>query len=270
MINLETLKWLPARLALETIGRTSDGVRKGLERGFSSGEMLDYVYEDRPRGRLLLGQLIDRVFLDATGWRGIRERRANLARTLAGVVLARRAAGLPTRILDVASGPGRYLLDVARLVGPLGLELDCRDADDGALAQGRRLALELGLRNTSFTRHDALDPAGLSAIRPRPDVAVVSGLYEIVLDDGAVRASLSALVGLLPPSGLLVVTGQPRHPQLELIRNLLRHGDGSPWVMRPRPTALVESWCRAAGAVDVHTTPDSQGIFTITLGRKPR
>jgi hypothetical protein len=117
MANLETLKWLPARLALETLGRTSDGIRTGLRRGFSSGEMLDYVYEDRP-------------------------------------------------------------------------------------------------------------------------------------------------------SGLLVVTGQPRHPQLELIRNLLRHRDGSPWVMRPRPTEVLESWCRAAGLVDVHTTSDSQVIFTITLARR--
>jgi SAM-dependent methyltransferase len=269
MNHLETLKWLPARLALETVGRTSDGIRTGLERGFSSGEMLDYVYEDRPRGRLLLGQLVDRLFLDATGWRGIRERRANLARTLASMVLARRAAGLTTRILDVASGPGRYLLDVARLVGTAGLELDCRDADADALSRGRRLAAGLGLANTTFARHDALDPAGLAAIRPRPDVAVVSGLYEIVLDDAAVRASLGALAGLLGPGGLMVVTGQPRHPQLELIRNLLRHRDGSPWDMRPRPTALLESWFRAAGLVDVHTTADSQAIFTITLGRKP-
>jgi SAM-dependent methyltransferase len=269
MTNLESLKWLPLRLTFATVGPASEGIRTGLRYGFSSGEMLDYVYEDRPRGRLLIGGLIDRLFLGAAGWRGIRERRANLARTLAGVVLARRAAGLPTRVLDVASGPGRYLLDVAVMVGPVGLELDCRDADPDALAQGRRLAAALGLRRVTYTRHDALDPDGLSAIRPRPDVAVVAGLYEIVLDDGAVRASLGALAGLLPPGGLLVVTGQPRHPQLELIRNLLRHRDGSPWVMRPRPTALLESWCRAAGLVDVHTSSDSQGIFTITLARKP-
>jgi SAM-dependent methyltransferase len=269
MTNLETLKWLPARLAFTTVGPASEGIRRGLRYGFSSGEMLDYVYEDRPRGRWLVGGLIDRLFLGAAGWRGIRERRANLARTLTAVVLARRGAGLPTRILDVASGPGRYLLDVAGKVGRQGVELDCRDADPDALAQGRRLAAELGLGNVTYRRHDALDPEGLGAIRPRPDVAVVSGLYEIVLDDRAVEASLRALGELLAPGGLLVVTGQPRHPQLELIRNLLRHRDGSPWVMRPRPTGVIEAWCRAAGAVDVHTTSDSQGIFTITFGRKP-
>jgi SAM-dependent methyltransferase len=268
MIAFESVKWLPARLGLRSVGWMSEGIRTGRSYGFSSGEMLDYVYENRPRGLLGVGRLIDRLFLGSPGWRGIRERRANLARTVAAIVLARRAAGLPTRVLDVASGPGRYLLDVAAALGPDGLELDLRDADRDAVAQGRALAARLGVTNAAYREHDALDADALAAIRPRPDVAVVSGLYEILLDDRAIQASLGGLGALLPRGGVLLVTGQPRHPQLELIRNLLRHRDGSPWVMRPRSTETIESWCRAAGFEDVHPSADSQGIFTITVGRR--
>ncbi len=264
----ERLKWLPARLLLSTAGRLSEGIQTGFRYGFSSGEMLDYVYENRARGRLLLGRLIDRFYLDAPGWRGIRERRLNLVRTLAAIVLARRALSQPTRILDVAAGPGRSLLDVAAELGVEGLEIECRDLDEQALELGRTLAAERGLTNVAYRQGNALDPAELVVIRPRPDVVVVSGLYEILLDDAAIRASLADIAALLPPHGILVLSGQPRHPQLELIRNLLHHRDGSPWVMRLRSVETLERWCHAAGFTDLHTTGDTQGIFTITVARK--
>src|SRR5919108_508426 len=100
---------------------------------------------------------------------------------------------------------------------------------------GWRLASERGLvapSQVSFEQHDALDATALAAIRPRPDVVVVSGLYEILLDDVAIRRSLQGIWSLLPSGGLLVLTGQPHHPQLELIGNLLTHRDGSPWRMQ--------------------------------------
>ena len=39
--------------------------------------------------------------------------------------------------------------------------------------------------------------------------------------------------------------------------------------MRPRSTSTLEDWCRDAGLVDLQTHGDTQGIFTITIGRKP-
>src|SRR6185503_16695533 len=104
--------WAIARFFFLTVGSLAQGIRVGRTFGFSSGEMLDYVYQDQARGFGPLGRRIDRFYLDSVGWRGIRERRANLVRTLSAVIVARRALGLPTRIVDVAAGPGRYLLDL--------------------------------------------------------------------------------------------------------------------------------------------------------------
>ena len=47
--------------------RTSDN-----ETGFDSGSTLDYVYQNQAHGRTALGRLVDRSYLDAVGWRGIR------------------------------------------------------------------------------------------------------------------------------------------------------------------------------------------------------
>lgn len=263
-----TLAWAPVRAAFRGVGRLSEGIRVGLRFGFSSGEMLDYVYENRARGTTAVGRLIDRVYLDSPGWRGIRERRSNLVRTLTAITLTRRAQGLPTHLVDVAAGPGRYLLDLAESVGGSDLTIECRDADTDALALGRTLAASRGLHNVRYVHHDALDAVALEAIRPRPDVVVVAGLYEILTDDDAVRGSLRGVAGLSPPGGLLVLTGQPRHPQLEVIARLLTHRDGTPWRMRLRSAVTVEDWCRETGFVDIQTQGDSQGIFTVSLARK--
>jgi SAM-dependent methyltransferase len=259
-----------ARWLFRLVGRLAGGIRVGLTYGFSSGEMLDYVYANQARGSGLLGRLIDRIYLDSAGWRGIRERRANLVRTLTAIVVARRAQGRPTRILDVAAGPGRYLLDLADALGPDGLDIEARDADPDALVLGRALAAQRGLGGqVTYAALDALDATALAAIRPRPDVVVVSGLYEILLDDAAICASLRGIWSLLPAGGLLVLTGQPHHPQLALIGNLLTHRDGSPWRMRLRSTATLNAWCAAAGFTDITTHLDSQGIFSISVMRKP-
>jgi len=249
------------------LGAVSDGIDVGRTFGFSSGEMLDYVYENRASGWGPLGRWIDRIYLDSVGWRGIRERRANLVRTLTAIVLTRRAQGLRTRIVDVAAGPGRYLIDLAERLGGDDVSIECRDFDMDALVLGRARAAGRGVRTILYAQHDALDPAQLAQIEPA-DVVVVSGLYEILTDEAAIRRSLGALSGRLRPDGLLVLTGQPYHPQLKLIGDLLTHRDGSPWRMHLRSTETLEGWCREAGFVDLHTQADSFGIFTISVARR--
>ncbi|HEX2221515.1 MAG TPA: class I SAM-dependent methyltransferase family protein, partial [Candidatus Limnocylindria bacterium] len=59
-------------VALRTVGRLSAGIDLGFRAGFDSGLMMEYVYANRAQGRSPLGRLIDRAYLDAIGWQGIR------------------------------------------------------------------------------------------------------------------------------------------------------------------------------------------------------
>ena len=55
-------------------------------------------------------------------------------------------------------------------------------------------------------------------VSPSPTVAVVSGLYELFPDNDQVAAFAGeGIAAAVPPGGCLVYTGQPWHPQLELI-----------------------------------------------------
>jgi SAM-dependent methyltransferase len=266
--GLARVKWGALGLLLRTAGRASAGIRLGLRHGFDSGPMLDYVYENRARGYLGFGRLVDRVYLDSIGWRAIRARKALLQDVLRGEIAARRGRGEATVLLDVAAGPGRYLLELAAELGAPGdLTVICRDLDTTGLAQGRRLARQAGLAGVRHERGDACDAASLAGVQPRPDVVVASGLYEL-LDAALIQRSMAGIHALLPPGGRFVFTTQVTHPQLELIANVLSNRFGEPWVMECRSAAEVEGYARAAGFRDLVTRLEPHGLFAVTVGTK--
>ncbi|MDR1367644.1 MAG: class I SAM-dependent methyltransferase family protein, partial [Candidatus Accumulibacter sp.] len=68
------LYWSSYRFLLKLAGKFSDGIRLGHQTGFDSGSSLDYIYRDTASGNGFIGRAIDRSYLDAVGWRGIRKR----------------------------------------------------------------------------------------------------------------------------------------------------------------------------------------------------
>lgn len=271
--SLNRARWAAMRLLLGTVGRASAGIRVGYRHGFDSGSMLDYVYVNKAGGFPLVGHVIDRVYLNAVGWRAIRARREllkdvlrkEIARRGGASADTRGGAGGPVRVLDVASGPGRYLQDLLAEYEPGTVHVECRDMDRAGLAQGERQAAERGLTGISYTYADALDPAPSS---PAPDIVVVSGLYELLLDDAVIAASVARLRGMLAPGGVLVFTTQTHHPQLEFIANVLPNREGVLWEMKCRPVEQAEQWAARAGFTEVASRRESVGLFTVTTARR--
>jgi alpha-beta hydrolase superfamily lysophospholipase/SAM-dependent methyltransferase len=260
-------RYIPVRWALRTIGRLSEGIRLGWRTGFDSGMTLDYVYENRIRGLTPIGRLIDRAFLDSIGWRGIRQRRIHLERVLHDAIDRVHAARQPARVLDIAAGPGRYVLETLQSAGrPVTAVL--RDARQENIDAGRQLAARLGVSGVTFACGDAFDGRGVASTRPRPTIAVVSGLYELFPDNDPVNTSLRGLADALEPGGYLVYTNQPWHPQLAFIARTLTNREGRPWVMRRRTQAEMDQLVRAAGFRKLSMEIDRWGIFTVSLAQK--
>ena len=119
-LSLKNIQFATTRLSMRTLGRLSEGIRLGLATGFDSGSTLDYVYRNQAHGAWLLGKLIDRGYLDAIGWRGIRARKMHLVKAITAAGQRLRTAGMPVRIADIAAGPGRYVLEAAEHLERLG------------------------------------------------------------------------------------------------------------------------------------------------------
>jgi SAM-dependent methyltransferase len=261
-------RYAPVRWLMKGPGRLSRGITLGWKHGFNSGVMLDYIYKNQAQGITPLGRLIDRVYLNAIGWRGIRIRRNLLETALQSTIEQTHAEGRPVRLLDIASGPGRYILDTIRKLNRIPMSAVLRDCKRENLDAAARLRDELGLKNVAVTRGDALDRSSLAAVTPRPTIALVSGLYELFPDNEPVLRSLRGLADAVEPGGHLLYTNQPWHPQLEFIARVLTNAEGKPWIMRCRSQAEMDELVQTAGFEKISQEVDPWGLFTVSVARR--
>lgn len=256
------------RGGMKTGGRLSKGIDLGWRTGFDSGLTLDYVYENKARGSTPLGRLIDRNYLNSPGWRGIRQRKQNLETLLRRVIERVHAEGLPVRVLDVAAGGGRYLLETMRNLSAIPMTALLRDYKQENVDAAARLAAEFGLTNVTVELGNAFDRGSLAALNPRPTIAIVSGLFELFPENPGVLESLRGLAEAIEPRGYLIYTNQPWHPQVEFIARVLRNREGKPWIMRRRTTAEMDELVSVAGFEKKEMEVDEWGMFTVSVARR--
>lgn len=256
------------RLMMKTLGRLSRGIRLGLASGFDSGVTLDYVYENRPRGFSPAGRMIDCGYLNSIGWRGIRQRKVHLESLLRRTIEKIHGEGKPVRLLDVASGPGRYVLDTMRQMPSIPVTARLRDYKEVNVEAGRALAREMNVAGVTYEQGDAFDPDSLAAVSPKPTIAIVSGLYELFPGNEPVLRSLRGLARAVEPGGYLIYTDQPWHPQVEVIARVLVNREGKPWIMRRRTQAEMDALVQAAGFEKLEMEIDRWGIFTVSTARR--
>jgi alpha-beta hydrolase superfamily lysophospholipase len=263
----KSLKFKAQRWVLNTLGRLSKGVQIGWMSGFDSGQSLDHVYRNTPEGFTFLGRLIDKNYLNSPGWRGIRQRKVHMQQLLDEVIEMLRSQSRPIRILDVAAGPGRYVLDTIARHREQGVEISATlcDWDFGGLSAGRRLAESMRITSVVYRQSDAFSAEAITAIEPRPTIAIVSGLYELFPTNAPIRESLRGLAMVVEPGGVLLYTNQPWHPQQEMIARVLPNRDGEPWVMRCRTQAEMDQLVTAAGFEKSRMLIDNDGIFSVSM-----
>ena len=146
------------------------------------------------------------------------------------------------------------------------LSATLRDYRGQNVVKARANAARLGITAT-IERGDAFfngDLARLGGV----DVAIVSGLHEIIEDDALVEAHFRQVARILAPGGTLLLTVQPDHPQVEFIARVLRSHTGKRWAMRLRPLDLTRRWLEEAGFVVEDVTMERLGIFGVLRARK--
>ncbi|MGI9258037.1 MAG: class I SAM-dependent methyltransferase family protein, partial [Gammaproteobacteria bacterium] len=262
--------WSSVRFSLRVGGWFSKGIWLGHKTGFDSGSTLDYVYENYAYGRTPLGRAIDRAYLDTIGWRGIRERKIHIEHLLRDATEKLRGDGKPVRVLDIAAGHGRYILNAFENAEDRPDYICLRDYSERNVKAGAELIERSGLKDKArFVKGDAFDRDSIAELSPRPTLGVVSGLYELFANNDLVRRSLDGLSAAIEEGGYLIYTGQPWHPQLEFIgRALTSHRQGQPWVMRRRTQAELDQLVAEAGFEKVDQWIDDWGIFSVSLARK--
>ncbi|MBL8876848.1 MAG: bifunctional alpha/beta hydrolase/class I SAM-dependent methyltransferase [Phycisphaerae bacterium] len=262
------MHWPLVRSFLKVGGRFSEGIGLGWKTGFDSGVTLDYVYENKAKGFTPIGRLVDYFYLNSIGWRGIRVRRENLENVLRQSMESLHKDGRPIRILDIACGAGRYVLESMAANSGFASSAVLRDYKPENLDAAKQHAERLNLQAVTFECADAFDRDSLSRIEPKATVAIVSGLYELFPENEPLRCSLDGLSDAVEVGGYLIYTCQPWHPQMEFIARGLTNREGKPWIMRRRTQAEMDELVRAAGFEKVSQEIDQWGIFTVSVARR--
>jgi len=177
----------------------------------------------------------------------------------------------PVRILDIAAGAGRYIIETIRDMPEIQFAATLCDYKQENVDAVRALADELNVNGAVIARRsDAFNRESLARIRPRATIGIVSGLYELFPSNEPVFNSLRGLADAIEPGGYLIYTNQPWHPQLEFIAYVLVNREGERWVMRRRTTAEMDELVRVAGFEKIDMEIDQWGMFTVSVARRER
>ena len=216
--------------------------------------------------------MVDKTFLEAIGWRGIRQRKAMLEELIPAAVLRLKHLGRGVNVLDIAAGHGRYRARRAgRMHRAAGDACGCRTIRTSTSPPAASRSPSASSRPAfSFHKADAFDAEALANLDPAPDLAIVSGLYELFPDNDAdqpiarragARHVAAAHCSSTPTS--------PGIPQLEMIaRSLTSHRGGDAWVMRRRTQAEMDQLVETAGFRKIDQRIDEFGIFTVSVAER--
>ncbi|UUM26573.1 bifunctional alpha/beta hydrolase/class I SAM-dependent methyltransferase [Acinetobacter colistiniresistens] len=268
--SIKNLFWNLTKRNLKLGSKFSRGLRIGEDTGYDSGSTLDFVYRNQGESKNILGNIIDQQYLNAIGWRGIRVRKQHIEQLFAKYAQVLNKQRKDIRILDIAAGHGRYILDAVSQLPTPPKSVLLRDYSQLNVDSGSALIQERKLDNIAqFELGDAFDTPSLAKVKPKPNLVIVSGLYELFSDNDLLRQSLSGIHQAMLQGGFLIYTGQIWHPQQEFIaRALTSHRQGDAWVMRLRSQAEMDALVEQAGFKKVDQYIDEFGIFTVSVAQK--
>lgn len=256
------INYFTQRVMMKSLGNISNGMSIGLKYGFDSGVTLDYVYKNKAGGKNIIGKMIDKNYLNSIGWKGIRQRKINIIETIQNKIEILKEKGEKVRILDIAGGPARYLIEIAS--DNKDVEIQVRDYQEQNVEEGRELARQRGLTNISYKQSDAFDKNNYNKDEYTPNIVIISGVFELFGDNDLIENAIDGVCSIMPSNSFLIYTGQPWHPQLEQIANVLGNHQNEKWIMRRRAQYELDRLFNLKGFQKDQMKIDDWGIFTVS------
>lgn len=261
---MERIGFKIQKFMLQHIGFISKGMKLGLKYGFDSGISLDYVYRNKPQGSPVIGKLIDKGYLNAIGWRGVRIRKQNLIAIIEERIAELRSHNQPVKILDIAGGTGNYLFDIKRKYPDA--EIVVNDFLPSNIELGRQILEQAGFENMRFTNFDCFDNDTYAKLNFNPNIVIISGIFELFGDNELIGRAIRGAVSISQSGGSVIYTGQPWHPQLKMIAYVLNSHQNKDWIMRRRSQGELDKVFSYHGVKKQTMKIDNFGIFTVSCG----
>ena len=259
-LNFKFQKW-----SLSRIGKISNGMAIGLKHGFDSGASLDYVYHNQPAGKLGFGKMMDKNYLEAIGWTGIRIRKQHLIQLIEQKIESLKKEGRTVKILDIAGGTGNYLFDIKAKYPDA--EIVINEFVKANIEIGEKVIKEKKFSNIRFTNYDCFDPETYRKIDFQPNITIISGILELFGDNEMASQAIKGVTGISEENASVIYTGQPWHPQLKMIAYVLNNHQNKDWIMRRRSQKELDRVMAFNQVSKENMLIDNFGIFTVSSGK---
>jgi len=248
--------------ALGKFGHLSEGMTVGLTHGFDSGASMDYIYKNTPQGKWGVGRWMDKSYLNAIGWRGVRIRKGHLLQQVEKAIQALQAQGKKVKILDIAGGVGNYLFDIKERHPEV--EIVINEFLPTNIQKGEQIIKERGYQHIRFTNYSCFEADTYRKLNYTPNITIISGIFELFGDNALATEAIKGVVSI-SDNGYIVYTGQPWHPQLKTIAFVLKSHQEKDWVMRRRNQRELDGLFALQGVKKESMLIDDFGIFTVSL-----
>jgi hypothetical protein len=243
-------------LIIKSIGRTSAGISLSLKTGMTSGETLEYIYDNRAQGKFFIGRLIDRLFLNVSDLKALRARKDNVKRYIIETLQTSKRSLV---VVDIAAGLARYLREALLQVNLKPAEFVLMDTDDSCATQAKNIFSQIGI-NVRYENKNAFDELFLRSLQPI-DLLLAVGFYDWINDDDEVKKSIALVSSILSKDGFFVLTIQSKNSDLTLMRYAFTDFNNNPLCMKVRSLAQMSEWLTAAGFKVEHSSSDRNGHY---------
>jgi len=249
---------------LRRVIETSKLGRNCIEGFAETGYNFDHMYTANPQGEGSFGRFVDKVLLNLPAAKATRGRKETI-KGLVKEVLSERQ-GMPITIVDLASGPSRYLLEAVEEADINGdYHLSLVDRDSRSLQLAEQLAKEKNICcSLEFLQGDATDTRLLGRLKT-PDLIIASGLYVYIPDDKQVEQSLRDISQIAAIDGRLIVDNQISNPSEKLMERLGKTTSGEAWKLAYRSEGRMKSIVSKYFSI-MNSTIDQWNMYHIIMG----
>jgi SAM-dependent methyltransferase len=241
-VVLKLMKYPLLRFLLSTVGRLSEGIRLGWRTGFDSGVMLEYVYQNQPKGWGGLGRFLDKQYLSHPVWDGVRSRRQLLIQHLQTALTHYPKPQVPV-VFDMAAGVGSYLFEIEANRA----QFIAGDFAPEAVAAGEQKAKQLNRPDICFKPNNAFEKESLAV--QAADVLICSGFFDILVDEAEIHKVLANGSAITQEGARWVFTIQEHHPDLKLLKETMVDLHQKAWELVPRSAEQLIAWAAPYGWV---------------------
>ncbi len=267
----EKLEYLYFNKIIKPILRLSKLGRTTMKGEADSGLNIDHMYRKRPKGITKIGKLVDNILLNLQAVKATRYKKEIIIKILQNEVANNIILGRNTRVLDVGSGPARYLIELLERLNKESLnkvEILCADSDKYSVHFGRVLAVKKPIR---YVKTNVFKMGRLKSFSKKiswiPNVIVSTGFFELQ-QDSLIKEMIKEVHKYLDKDGLFLFTNLLNNPNKKLMEKIGKKQDGKSWTTYFRKPEQLRLLLLENNFRDVIISVDRWGIYEYCTGRK--